>query len=377
MGAAVSAITHIQNTIKPAQDIEMEEKHRKELESIMNTNKEFFDALRISEDDVKTIHQAFCLVDNTCALYVHGVDILHYIDVSRTSFTNRVLNTKKIGRVEMTHILEDVYGKKFAVNKDAQKTLQDINLKIADGGLLDVNDFRKFLQTHHKMLFPAFEMQHYMQVNVGGERFWQRLTIMRLQTFIEGKLFTKDDFDMLETNAVATFYREDLHPRSTTTGATTSGTGVQNPRLKHKQHQLITSTSTTNSASTTSIISPSASTNNNNSTGNGFTPSPNNKSNQNQNKKASASFNSKSIRSMASQSSATTTHEHALNYFSYSQIQLNSLSDLKIDYENLSVFFAFDNMAHRNYAMDLSSLFIRIRRPPSSCLSLYLLANVQ
>lgn len=183
-----------------------------------------FQALQLTKSEVKRLYQVFRKVDFDGGGTISIAELLTHIDVERSRFSERIFSifdedgsgeidfrefvlslwnyctlTKvtldmfafdiydqdhsgELSPSEVKGMLKDIYGSQEAqTNFHAKNILNELGDMSRQGVVLDVDAFRKFVKTHHALLFPAFQMQLYLQKRVLGRRFWEQNADRRIK----------------------------------------------------------------------------------------------------------------------------------------------------------------------------------------------------
>lgn len=104
-----------------------------------------------------------------------------------------------IDRAELICMLKDIYGLNFSTSPHARAVLQDIETQNAADASIGVNEFREFCRKRPALLFPAFQMQHFLQKKSLGTQFWEKYTNMRLEV-CHGEYISVGQFMELHVN---------------------------------------------------------------------------------------------------------------------------------------------------------------------------------
>ena len=92
----------------------------------------------------------------------------------------------------------DIYGKdKYASNPHAKAVMQKVE-KMGDKRI-DVDAFRKFIDSYPALLFPAFEIQMKIQNGILGPEFWNHCSQRRV-SITDGKYMQIRDLMELHVN---------------------------------------------------------------------------------------------------------------------------------------------------------------------------------
>mmetsp|Transcript_23451 Transcript_23451/g.23649 ORF Transcript_23451/g.23649 Transcript_23451/m.23649 type:complete len:330 (+) Transcript_23451:144-1133(+) len=241
------------DAFKGLEEMKNEKRVEGEFRELLEELKVLIASLQLTENDVAQLHQCFSSIDTTSSTLIQVSSFLAYIGLNRSQFTNRVIymcettsyqlqhdidfktflkmtwnyctlnhaelvhcvyklydteGNKELGVEEIAIMLEDLYGKHNINKPEAVAILNDIEGVINTIGPLNLADFMRFTQSHQKLLFPAFQMQHFMRLNVIGELFWERITIQRHEIFKTGKIMSQADFIALERNIGVDFYKD-------------------------------------------------------------------------------------------------------------------------------------------------------------------------
>lgn len=181
-----------------------------------------FDVLLMTEKEISRIHKIYAKVDTDKSGQISTLELFMALDVERNKFTERVFsifdedgsgqvdfrefvialwNYCTLGRStlvafafdlydkdssgeidlhEVVQMLKDVYGKNYEKNVQARNVYEEIE-KLDLNGDINTDSFREFARTHPALLFPAFQIQEYLQRRVLGIEFWEYYSNKRLE----------------------------------------------------------------------------------------------------------------------------------------------------------------------------------------------------
>eukprot|EP01041_Mallomonas_annulata_P004645 gene4645-9216_t len=236
---------------------------------VIKENEAFFESLLLSEFDIGRLFRVFQRIDKFRRGAIYLMDILMFLDVDRTPFTERVLmmfdrsktgmidfksfvttvwyyctlgkpglaifafdmydedGNKDIGREELIDMLKDVYGHYYASNANAMRILNEIDkLHINNLGKVDIQSFNDFLAHHPALLFPAYEIQRLLRHRVVGSSFWKEMSTRRTKLLKNANISPKDLLKMQKHDPSEVY---ELSKSRSTTSTIVSDTEVVSP----------------------------------------------------------------------------------------------------------------------------------------------------
>eukprot|EP01034_Spumella_vulgaris_P028841 gene28841-35778_t len=147
-----------------------------------------------------------------------------------------------LGVEEIEAMIKDIYGKKAATNTHAKAityALKALDIKQD----IDAETFTQFCKNHYYLLFPAFEMQIYLQGSTLGRGFWNRNADRRVQ-LSNGRFIPIGKFMELHLNKA--LYSETVHGAIARSSAPVDDsammilatTGTRQQRMESQNHTV-------------------------------------------------------------------------------------------------------------------------------------------